>query len=160
MRFHGAPARLLRAADVGEADGHALVACLGERAHRLEGRSALPTEPEDRAADPLEAATICTKARWWGTTIPQRAFRLLAGEDALSTYNFRPGATLLHHFCRLCGVRVMITGYVEELGGDIVTLQVATLDDVEPAELLEAPISYLDGKNDAWWNPPAEFRHL
>ncbi len=104
--------------------------------------------------------TICTKARWWGTTIPQRAFRLLAGEDALSTYNFRPGATLLHHFCRLCGVRVMITGYVEELGGDIVTLQVATLDDVEPAELLEAPISYLDGKNDAWWNPPAEFRHL
>lgn len=104
--------------------------------------------------------SICGKAGFWSTTLAPSAFRLLAGEEDLASYRFTPDSTLQHRFCRHCGVRLLLTGHVEELGGDFVNVAVATLDDVEPAELVEAPIRYLDGKNDAWWNPPAEIRHL
>ena len=30
----------------------------------------------------------------------------------------------------------------------------------QPAELLEGPIRYSNGRDNAWWNEPAETRHL
>jgi hypothetical protein len=104
--------------------------------------------------------SICGKTRSWAASISPDAFRILAGEEELASYRFTPESTIRHCFCRHCGVRLFVNGYVEELGGAFISLQVATLDDVEPAELVEAPIRYFDGKNDAWWNQPAEIRHL
>ena len=103
--------------------------------------------------------SICTKTRNWNALIKPDAFRLLAGEDALSDYQF--GSKSGHHlFCRHCGVRSFERGYVEQIGGDYISIKLASLDNVEPAELINAPVNYADGRNNAWWNTPAETRHL
>lgn len=103
--------------------------------------------------------SICTKSRNWGAIVKPEEFRLLAGEDALGDYQF---GTLSghHHFCKHCGVRPFGRGYVEQIGGAYVSVQVATLDDADPQELIDAPVHYSDGRNNAWWNPPVETRHL
>jgi hypothetical protein len=103
--------------------------------------------------------SICAKTREWGVIIGPNAFRLQAGADALSDYQF--GAKSAHHlFCSRCGVRPFGRGYVEQLGGDYVSINLAALDDVDPLELIEAPLAYFDGRNDNWQNPPVETRHL
>jgi len=103
--------------------------------------------------------TICTKTRNWNVIIKPSAFRLLAGEAELSDYQF--GSKAGHHlFCKHCGVRSFARGYVEQIGGDYVSIQVASLDDIDPQELIAAPVRYANGRDNAWWNPPAETRHL
>src|SRR5262245_7403258 len=83
--------------------------------------------------------SICWKTRNWGVIVKPDAFRLLTGKDELSDYTF--GTHQGHHlFCRTCGVRPFGTGYVEEIGGDYVSIKVNCLDDVDPAELVEAPV--------------------
>ncbi|TLM79366.1 GFA family protein [Microbulbifer harenosus] len=103
--------------------------------------------------------SICTKTREWGAMIKPADFRLLQGEDALSNYQF--GSKQGHHlFCKHCGVRSFGKGYVEEIGGDFVAIYVSSLDNVTPQELIDAPIQYFDGRNDNWFESPAETRHL
>jgi len=103
--------------------------------------------------------SICTKSRNWGVLVKPDEFRLLAGESELSDYTF--GSHSNHHlFCRHCGVRPFGRGHVEEIGGDYVSVKLACLDDVDPAELAAVPVQYGDGRNDNWWNPPAETRYL
>ena len=75
--------------------------------------------------------------------------------------DYQYGSKVMHHlFCGNCGVRSFARGYVEEIGGDYVAVQLASLDNVEPQELISAPIRYADGNNDDWANPPKEIRHL
>jgi hypothetical protein len=103
--------------------------------------------------------SICLKTRNWGALIKPDAFRLLAGEDALSDYQF--GGKQGHHlFCRTCGVRPFGRGYVEAIGGDYVSINLGALDDADPTELAEAPVQHANGRDNAWWEPPAETRHL
>jgi len=102
--------------------------------------------------------SICAKRRFWGATIKPDAFRLLSGEDAFGDYQF--GSNSVHdRFCRTCGVATFGEGYVEEVGGAFYSVSLVTLDDAE-ADLAEAPVKYMDGRHNNWWNPPAETRHL
>jgi hypothetical protein len=103
--------------------------------------------------------SICTKTRNWNVIIKPAAFRLLSGENDLSNYQF--GTKAGHHlFCKHCGVRSFERGYIEQIGGDYISIKVASLDDVEPKELIEAPVKYANGRDNSWWTPPAETRHL
>ena len=103
--------------------------------------------------------SICTKTRNWNAIIKPAAFRLLAGESELSDYQF--GGKSAHHvFCRHCGVRSFGRGYVREIGGDYVSVQLASLDNAEPQELVAAPIRFVDGRNNDWGAAPHEVRHL
>jgi hypothetical protein len=104
--------------------------------------------------------SICWKKRNWSAGgLKPADFRLIAGEDALGDYRF--GTMQAHHrFCRHCGIPVYGHGYIKEIGGDFVSVSIATLDDLDVADLVAAPVRYMDGCNDNWWNPPAETRHL
>ena len=103
--------------------------------------------------------SFCTKVRNWSVIIKPDAFRLLSGEEALSDYQF--GTMSGHHlFCRHCGVRSFGRGYLEQIGGDYVSVQVMSLDNASPEELVEGPVRYANGRDNAWWTTPDETRHL
>jgi hypothetical protein len=102
--------------------------------------------------------TYCGKSRNWSLSTKPAHFRLLTPESTLGAY--RVGGENRHEFCARCGVRTFSRGNIPEIGGEFVTVQVSTLDEVPVDELLSGPIRYLDGLHDNWWTPPAEIRHL
>jgi hypothetical protein len=102
--------------------------------------------------------SVCAKRRFWGTTVRPEQFRLLSGEESLGDYQFNSNS-VHHRFCRTCGVATFGHGFIEEVGGAFYSVSLATLDDAE-TELAGAPIKYMDGRNNNWWNSPAETRHL
>jgi hypothetical protein len=103
--------------------------------------------------------SICWKTRAWSVQIKPDAFRALTGRDELTDYQFATHSA--HHaFCKHCGARPYGWGHVAEIGGDYVAINVACLDDLDPEELLAAPVRLADGKANAWRTPPAETRHL
>ena len=103
--------------------------------------------------------SICSKTRNWSVSLKPADFRLLAGEADLSGYQFGTHSTS-HMFCKHCGVHSFVRGYIEQIGGEFVSVRVMTLDDVPAAELAEAPVKYSNGRDNKWWEPPAETRHL
>jgi hypothetical protein len=103
--------------------------------------------------------SICAKTRNWSTIVKPEAFRLVSGMQEVSDYQFGSGS--VHHlFCKHCGVRPFARGHVPEIGGDFVSIQLATLDDAPAAELAQAPVRYSNGRDNDWRNVPAETRHL
>jgi hypothetical protein len=104
--------------------------------------------------------TSCWKKRWWSARVKPEDFRSISGAEELSGY--KPGAATGHRgFCKHCGV--IPYGWVaaaEWNDGEYVSINVAALDDLDPVELVAAPVQYCDGRANNWWHPPAEIRHL
>jgi len=48
--------------------------------------------------------SICSKSGYLHLTVPKSRFRLLSGQDQLTTYQFNTG-TAQHLFCSVCGVK-------------------------------------------------------
>lgn len=103
--------------------------------------------------------SICRKSRYWGTVIKPDAFRLLSGEDQLTSYQF--GSKQGHNlFCKTCGLRSFSRGDVPQIGGAFVSINIACLDDVTDEELVALPVSYCNGRDYAWQDTPKETRYL
>lgn len=88
-----------------------------------------------------------------------------AAPDLVEAYDGGPGQAGAskqgeHLFCKHCGVRSFERGHVKEVGGDYVSVKLNCLDDVDPAELAGAPVAYYNGRDNKWWDAPAETRHL
>lgn len=102
--------------------------------------------------------SICAKARAWFALVKAPQFRLLAGADALTEYQWTPPskpAPFLHYtFCSRCGIRCFGWGEHESFGGKFYFVSIAALDDVDTDELAAAPIRYADGRHDRFNQAP------
>ena len=103
--------------------------------------------------------SICRKSRYWGVLIKPEAFRLLAGVDELSDYQFN--SMQGHHlFCKHCGLKPFTRGHVPEIGGDYVSINIACIDDISDEELAALPVRHANGRDDDWMNTPTVTKHL
>jgi hypothetical protein len=97
--------------------------------------------------------SFCSKSRSWGTSIKPEDFRLLS--DPGETLDYQFGTFSGHHrFCKTCGLHAYGDGYVEQIGGAFVSVQIACLDGLTPEELAGLAIQYQDGLHNNWMNPP------
>jgi hypothetical protein len=103
--------------------------------------------------------SVCAKQRSWLAAVGPNNVRLLSDEAELADYQF--GARRIHHrFRRTCGVRPFGQANMEDRAAAFYAISLGALDDVDPAELANAPVMYVDGRHDNWESAPPETRHL
>ncbi len=84
--------------------------------------------------------SICSKSGFLHLIVARDDFRLLQGEDALSTYTFNTG-TARHKFCRHCGVKSF---YIPRSHPDGISVNVRCLD---PGSIERVRVTPFDGRN-------------
>ena len=68
--------------------------------------------------------SMCSRTAYLHLIVPRERFRLLQGEESLTTYTFNTGIAK-HLFCRICGVRPF---YVPRSNPDGFSVNVRCLD--------------------------------
>ena len=102
--------------------------------------------------------SFCRKIRCWAVQVEPACFRLMAGQSALSEYQF--GSKIERHFfCKHCGARPFGRGNSPRLG-PFYGVSINCLDNLAPDDLANMPITYVDGANDTWDAPPELTAHL
>jgi len=96
--------------------------------------------------------------RVWGARAPLSGFRYLTGGADVSSYRAKPNGEGEFHFCPNCGVRIGAK-FDRPNGPRTFTVEIGTLN-IPVEELLAAPVTWLDGLNDNYAEPPEEVRHL
>jgi hypothetical protein len=71
---------------------------------------------------------ICTETNFWGAIVRPNAFRLLSGTESLTNCRFNSKAP--YFFCKYCDVRSFCRGDIEQLGGEVYSVNLNCLDDV------------------------------
>jgi hypothetical protein len=94
--------------------------------------------------------SICLKLGGTTTIVKPDAFKLLKGESETSIYEWG-GRTGKRYFCKHCGVSCFLRGYLEQIGGDYVSVFVNAFDDVE---LIGLSIQHWDGRHNNWMAGP------
>lgn len=84
--------------------------------------------------------SICRKSGFLHLIVPASDFRLLQGDDVLTTYTFNTGAAK-HLFCSVCGVKSF---YVPRSHPDGISVNVHCLDEATVAGVNITPF---DGRN-------------
>lgn len=84
--------------------------------------------------------SICHKSGFLHLNVSRDDFRLLQGEDALTTYTFNTGVAQ-HYFCNVCGVKSF---YVPRSHPDGVAVNVRCLD---PDTVEKVTVTPFDGQN-------------
>jgi hypothetical protein len=91
--------------------------------------------------------TICLKVHGTNSIVKPTAFELRSGEAALSSYVYRDAKAGTRFFCKHCGVHCFARGYLEVIGGDYVSVNCNTLDNVDVNQL---EVVHWDGRHDNW----------
>lgn len=97
----------------------------------------------DAPAEPVVQecnCSICAKTGFLHLIVPHSRFRLLSGEDALTTYTFNTGVAK-HHFCSHCGIK---SWYVPRSHPDGVSVNARCLDSGTVEGLV---VETFDGRN-------------
>ncbi len=95
--------------------------------------------------------SICGMLGYWHLIVPRDAFRLLSGEEHLTSYRFNTG-TAEHLFCRHCGIKSF---YVPRSHPDGISVNARCLDRATVASIEVTPF---DGAN--WEQHVAELPPL
>ncbi len=86
--------------------------------------------------------SICSRVGWLLAFAPSDQFKLLAGEDALTDYQF--GKKNSHHtFCTNCGIRAFSRGKGKG-DTDWCAINLRCLDDFDTSAV---PVKHVDGKS-------------
>jgi centromere protein V len=85
--------------------------------------------------------SMCSKSGYLHLIVPAERFKLLSGEDVLTTYEFNT-RTAKHRFCSVCGVKSF---YVPRSHPDGFSVNARCLDDGTVEELA------IDGVNGREW---------
>ena len=104
----------------------------------------------DASAGTICNCTICAKTAWVSGRVHPAAFRLLSGEDSLSSYEWG-GKIMQRRFCKQCGVQCFGAGHLDVLGGDFVSVNLSCLDDFD---LSRIQLGYWDGRHNNWQAGP------
>ena len=94
--------------------------------------------------------TICTKTNMTGAIVKPAAFQLLSGEENLGSYEWG-GRTARRFFCKTCGIHCFARGYLVEVGGAYVAINLNAVDDID---VIDLPVVYWDGRHDNWYAGP------
>ena len=95
--------------------------------------------------------SICTKLGPIGATTKPDGFHLLQGKDRLRSYAMSKAGE--RYYCEHCGVFVYGAFDIPEMGGATVSVNLNTLDDIDPGLL---SVRYWDGRHDNWMAGPRE----
>jgi len=95
--------------------------------------------------------SICSKSGYLGLTVARSRFKLLQGEDCLTTYTFNTGVAR-HIFCRYCGVKSF---YVPRSHPEGFNVNVRCLDPGTVKSMRNQPFN-----GQEWEKHSSEFRPL
>lgn len=93
--------------------------------------------------------SVCSKFGFLHLIVPGSRFKILSGEDKLTTYTFNTGVAK-HTFCKICGAKPF---YIPRSNPDGVDVNVRCLDE-RPADITIVPF---DGQN--WEQNAASLAH-
>src|SRR5262249_6392666 len=109
---------------------------------------------EVEASEPLLVqdcnCSLCAMTGYLHLIVPKSRFRLVKGEESITTYRFNTGVAQ-HKFCRTCGIK---SCYIPRSNPDGVDVNVRCLD-APPEEMRIEPF---DGRN--WEEHGARLAHL
>ena len=88
--------------------------------------------------------TVCTKTHVTGARATPGALTVTQGREDLGGYKTQHAT---RHFCKHCGVQLYGDGYVEEIGGDFLSVNLNALDDIDHSKV---KVAYWDGRHDNW----------
>ena len=83
--------------------------------------------------------SICSKSGFLHLIIPLASFRLVSGNDQLTTYTFNTGVAK-HKFCQVCGIKPF---YIPRSNPDGIDINVNCLDPIPT----DVQINDFDGRN-------------
>jgi len=95
--------------------------------------------------------SICSMTSYLHLIVPAARFRLIKGEEALTTYTFNTGVAQ-HHFCSNCGIKSF---YVPRSNPDGISVNARCL---EPETVASIRITSFDGRH--WEAHAHELAHL
>lgn len=88
--------------------------------------------------------SVCTKTYVTGTLTKPGSLTVTKGREELSGYKT---SSATRWFCKHCGVHLYGDGYVEQIGGDFLSVNLNALDDID---LGAVKVGYFDGRHDNW----------
>ncbi len=98
--------------------------------------------------------SICLKTRAWSAIVKPAAFRLAARRKRAQRLPVRRQKSATTCSARRAACGRSAAAIIEQIGGDFVSINIGALDDASDAELANAPVQFMNGRDNDWFNVP------